>query len=113
MPMARGPKAGGDSLVATSTDKKTRTAPPRMYRVLLHNDDFTTMDFVVSVLQRIFGKSEAEAVRLTMVVHTEGACVAGIYPFSIAETKAAQVMQEAAEAEFPFLSTVEPADEEP
>jgi len=83
-----------------------------MYRVLLHNDDFTSVDFVIEILVGIFRKGEAEATELTWQVHNEGVCVAGVYPFAVAETKAAQVTEAAARNDYPFLCTIEPTDDE-
>jgi ATP-dependent Clp protease adaptor protein ClpS len=101
----RKPREGGDTAVAT--EKKTRTDRPRLWRVLLHNDDFTTMEFVVKVLMEVFNKTAAEATDLMLQVHRRGACVAGVYTHEVAETKVAAVEQMAREAEFPFLCTME------
>ena len=101
----------GDGMVVTETKRTPTAQRPRLFRVLLHNDDFTTMEFVVEVLVTIFRKSETEATRLMLKVHHDGSAVAGLYPHEIAETKAAQVMQAAAKEEFPLMCTVEPADE--
>ena len=101
----RKPREGGDTAVAT--EKKTRTDRPRLWRVLLHNDDFTTMEFVVQVLTEVFNKSAAEATDLMLQVHHRGACVAGVYTHEVAETKVAAVEHLARQAEFPFLCTME------
>jgi ATP-dependent Clp protease adaptor protein ClpS len=101
----RKPRDGGDTAVAT--EKKTQTARPRLWRVLLHNDDFTTMEFVVKVLVTIFGKTPAEATDLMLQVHHRGACIGGVYTYEVAETKVAAVEQMARQAEFPFLCTME------
>ena len=100
-----------DGLVVTETKKDSKLKRPRLFRVILHNDDFTTMEFVVEVLVSIFRKSEADATKLMLKVHHEGSAVAGVYPHEIAETKAAQVMQAAARQEYPLMCTVEPADD--
>ncbi len=105
MPKRR-PQEQGDTDVVT--EQKPRTEKPRLWKVILHNDDFTTMEFVIRVLTEVFNKPEAEAVELMMQVHTRGACVAGVYTFEIAETKVARVQAMADAAEFPFLSTMEP-----
>jgi len=94
-----------DELVVT--ESRTRLKEPPLFKVLLHNDDFTTMEFVVFVLQNIFHKSEAEAVRIMLQVHLAGHGVAGVYTFEIAETKAAKVTSLAQAREFPLLCTVE------
>ena len=101
-------KEEGDGLVVTESKERTKLKRPRMFRVLLHNDDFTTMEFVVEVLVSVFRKSEAQATRLMLEVHHNGVAVAGVYPWEIAETKAAQVTRAAVEAECPLLCTVEP-----
>jgi ATP-dependent Clp protease adaptor protein ClpS len=93
---------------ATVTEERPRTQTPRRYRVLLHNDDFTSMEFVVAVLVRYFSKNEAEASHIMFQVHLTGIGVAGVYTRDQAETKVAQVTA-AAEAEgFPLLVTMEP-----
>lgn len=94
-----------EEAVATEVDE--RLEEPPLYRVLLHNDNFTTMEFVVYVLQTIFQRSEAESVQVMLQVHIEGVGVAGIYPYEIAEMKVAKVSQLAREAEFPLLCTME------
>ncbi|MBA3320753.1 MAG: ATP-dependent Clp protease adaptor ClpS [Pyrinomonadaceae bacterium] len=94
-----------DELVVT--ESRTRLKEPPLFKVLLHNDDFTTMEFVVFVLQNIFHKSEAEAVRIMLQVHLVGHGVAGVYTFEIAEMQAAKVTNLAQAREFPLLCTVE------
>ena len=92
---------------------KERVAPkqqePTRYEVLLINDDYTTMEFVVHVLEMIFGKSPAEAYRVMMQVHLHGRGVAGVYPWEVAETKVAAVASSAREAGFPLRATIEEA----
>lgn len=90
------------------TEERPRTRAPRMYRVLLHNDDYTTMEFVVDVLVRFFRKSATEATRIMLQVHTFGVGVAGRYTREVAETKVAQVTEAAREEGFPLLLTTEP-----
>lgn len=94
-----------DEAVITETDKKVEKPP--LFRVLLHNDDYTTMEFVVYVLESIFHHSELEAIRIMLAVHNEGVGVAGIFTREIAETKSERVMTLARDFEFPLLSTVE------
>lgn len=89
------------------TEKKTRLKKPSMYKVLLHNDDYTTMEFVVLVLRMIFMKSEPEANKIMMAVHQAGIGVAGIYTYEVAEAKANKVIQLARENDYPLLCTVE------
>ena len=80
--------------------------PPR-YRVLLHNDDYTTMEFVIEVLEGIFGKSPAEAFRIMLHVHENGIGVCGAYPHEIAETKVALVHERARGRGFPLRASLE------
>ncbi len=80
---------------------------PDMYRVLLHNDDYTQMDFVVQVLMEIFRKSNEEAVAIMMSVHNSGSGVCGVYPREIAEFRVAQVERRAKDAGYPLLCTME------
>jgi ATP-dependent Clp protease adaptor protein ClpS len=80
---------------------------PSMYRVLLHNDDYTTMDFVVEVLIFIFHKTHEEATQIMLNVHEKGVGVCGIYTFEIAETKVETVQRLAQENEFPLKCSME------
>jgi ATP-dependent Clp protease adaptor protein ClpS len=91
----------------TVAKERTRLKKPPLYKVLLHNDDFTTMEFVVYVLQNIFQRTEGDAFRIMLQVHTQGVGVAGVYTFEVAETKAAQASSLAQASEFPLLCTVE------
>lgn len=104
-------KREGDVGVA---EPKTRARPklarPRLYKVLLHNDNFTPMEFVVLVLKEVFAKSEADAMSIMLHAHTHGMAVAGVYTFEIAETKVQQTMALAEQAAFPLLCTMEPED---
>jgi ATP-dependent Clp protease adaptor protein ClpS len=88
-------------------ESKTRLKKPPLYKVLLHNDDFTTMEFVVYVLQSVFGLDESAAFHIMMKVHLEGVGVAGIYTYEVAEMKAAKVVELAHAHEYPLLCTVE------
>ena len=87
--------------------QREKTETPRLYRVLLINDDYTTMEFVVSVLEGVFQKSPAEAFRLMMRVHTEGRAACGVYTYEVAETKVATVRDLAAGRGFPLQATIE------
>src|ERR1051325_6200551 len=80
---------------------------PTLYKVFLLNDDYTTMDFVVQVLEGVFQRSPAEAYRIMMHVHVNGRGLAGVYPWEIAETKAQTVTTMAREAGFPLRAAVE------
>jgi ATP-dependent Clp protease adaptor protein ClpS len=92
---------------AVITESETRLKKPPLYKVLIHNDDYTTMDFVVFVLQNVFQHEEMEAVRIMLQVHMQGVGVAGVYTYEIAETKVAQAEALARAREFPLLCTVE------
>ena len=96
---------GFEEEVATESREKLKKPP--LFRVLLHNDDFTTMDFVVEVLMQVFGRSEAEAFRIMWAVHTQGVGCAGVYTYEIAEMKVEKVTQMARAQEYPLLCTVE------
>lgn len=84
---------------------------PRLWRVLLHNDDYTTQEFVVFVLETIFNKPRGEAFAIMMNVHRSGMGVAGVYTHDVAETKLKSTRQLAEEQEFPLLITMEPEPE--
>ena len=92
---------------AVVAESETRLKKPPLYQVLLHNDDFTTMEFVVYVLQNVFGRSESEAVRVMLQVHLEGVGVAGVYTYEVAEMKVTKVTNLAQSNEFPLLCTIE------
>src|SRR4051812_49405661 len=93
----------GDVLV----EKKTKLEKPKLFKVILHNDDFTTMEFVVFVLQYVFARSDSEAFTIMLKVHNEGLGIAGIYPYEVANMKANKAMNLAKAREFPLLCTVE------
>ena len=101
----------GDTAVVTQKKAAVKVKRPKLYKVLLHNDDFTTMEFVVMILQGIFGHSETEATAIMLHIHRHGVGVGGIYPYSVAEAKVAEVMAEAEKAEYPLLCTMEPDDD--
>jgi ATP-dependent Clp protease adaptor protein ClpS len=105
MPQYRPAEEGG---VATERETRQKIDKPRMYKVLLHNDNYTTMEFVVMVLVSVFRKSESEAVQIMFDVHRKGIGVAGVYQREIAETKVERVLQLARQAQFPFMVTMEP-----
>jgi ATP-dependent Clp protease adaptor protein ClpS len=91
--------------VATETKKKVEKPP--LYKVLLHNDDYTTMEFVVLVLREVFNKSEVDATRIMLAVHMQGIGVAGVYTFEVAEAKVNRVIDMARAQQFPLLCTME------
>ena len=102
--------AGTERRVDGEVLERTRheTKKPELFKVLLLNDDYTTMDFVVEVLEGIFNKAPAEAYRIMMAVHTQGKGLCGVYPFDIAETKVQTVIDRAREHGFPLKATLEP-----
>jgi len=89
--------------------RDVKLAKPRMYKVILHNDHYTTMDFVVEVLVTIFRKNNMEATELMLQVHRNGFGICGVYTYDIAQTKAGQVHALARQREFPLKCTVEEA----
>ena len=107
--MSPRPDAGESTLTESRTDQQL--SPPRLWRVLLHNDDYTTQDFVVWVLESIFNKSTAEAFAIMLSVHRSGLGLAGVYTHDVAETKLKATRQAAEEHEFPLLVTMEPESE--
>jgi len=109
--MSPSKKRQGDVGVAEPRTKaKPKLDRPRLYKVLLHNDDYTPMEFVVLVLREVFAKSDADATAIMLHAHTRGMAVAGVYTFEIAETKLQQTMGLAEKAGFPLLCTMEPED---
>jgi ATP-dependent Clp protease adaptor protein ClpS len=88
---------------------KTEFKKPEMFKVVLHNDDYTTMEFVIEVLQSVFNKAPQDAFRIMMQVHIGGQGVCGAYPFEVAETKVATVHDMAHERGFPLRATLEEA----
>jgi ATP-dependent Clp protease adaptor protein ClpS len=91
--------------VGTGTKEDVRE--PEMYKVLLHNDDYTTMEFVVEVLMAVFQKSEEDAVQIMLNVHRKGVGLCGVYTYEVAETKVAVVSALAVENGFPLRCTME------
>ena len=102
--------AGTDRQTDGEVLERTRqeTKKPELFKVLLLNDDYTTMDFVVEVLEAIFNKTPAEAFRIMMAVHTQGKGLCGVYPHEVAETKVETVMERARENGFPLRAAMEP-----
>ncbi len=98
-------RIGNDSALATKP--RTRTQRPPMYKVLLLNDDYTPMEFVVHVLERFFGMSHAQAFDVMLTVHKKGLAVVGVFSFEVAETKVAQVMDFARRHQHPLQCTLE------
>jgi ATP-dependent Clp protease adaptor protein ClpS len=96
-------RTGSDVLEKTKQELKE----PTLYKVILHNDHYTTMDFVVQVLEGVFNKSPAEAFGIMMKVHTEGQGLCGLYPYEIAETKVDTVHDLAQQYGFPLRASME------
>lgn len=97
---------GSDGLVVQEAKPKLKKPP--LYKVILLNDDYTPMEFVVRVLERFFHKSREEATRIMLQVHTKGMGVCGVYTRDVAETKVRQVMLSAQEQQHPLQCTMEP-----
>lgn len=100
-----GPESGGE----VAEKPRSKTKRPRLYQVVLYNDDYTTMEFVVVVLESVFDKGPAEAYRIMMEVHTRGRGVCGAYTFEVAETKVATVHELARTEGFPLRAGIEEA----
>ncbi len=102
-----GEERAPDTRVESGTALDDELKEPAMFRVLLHNDDYTTMDFVVHLLREIFRKSEAEAESIMLSVHQKGVGECGVYPLEIAEFRVRQATGRARAAGFPLLCTME------
>lgn len=96
-----------EGIILKERDKQ-EVKKPSMYRVLLHNDDFTPGEWVIFLIQQVFHKEMTEAIRITMQVHTQGIGVVGVYTHEIAETKVATVSALAMRDGHPLMSTMEP-----
>ena len=101
--------AGDDAGVVTQTRTQRKLKKPKLFKVLLHNDDYTTMEFVVFVLMSIFHRSETDAVQIMLHVHKNGIGVAGVYTYEVAETRIAQVEALARQHEYPLRCSMEEA----
>jgi ATP-dependent Clp protease adaptor protein ClpS len=104
----QGPVPGGGEETDVDVRDKPKSHVPRRYKVIFHNDDYTTMEFVVDTLMRFFHKSQAEATHIMLTVHKKGNGVAGVYTRDVAETKVEEVMKHARESGMPLLVTAEP-----
>lgn len=107
MSMSRDP--AGDLKEASGARAKPRLQEPKLYRVILHNDDYTTMDFVVKVVMAVFHKPAAEATKIMLDVHRKGAGMVGVYTRDIALTRVSQVHEMARQGEFPLRASCEEA----
>jgi ATP-dependent Clp protease adaptor protein ClpS len=92
--------------LATVEKEKEKVERPRLYEVLLHNDDYTTQEFVVFVLMKFFHHDSTSAQKIMLHVHTKGIGVAGVYTYDVAETKASQVVRFAREHEMPLQTSI-------
>ncbi|MBW1760451.1 MAG: ATP-dependent Clp protease adaptor ClpS [Deltaproteobacteria bacterium] len=101
-----------DAGTTTEVKPEKKLKRPRLYRVLLHNDDYTTREFVVQVLHTVFHRGEQDAIRIMLHVHHNGVGVAGVFTREVAETKVQRVEHLAREHEFPLRLTMEPEEEE-
>jgi ATP-dependent Clp protease adaptor protein ClpS len=104
-----GRPSDGDTVVERRTRPETRTKKPPMYKVILLNDDYTPMEFVVEILKVVFHKQHAEATKIMLHVHQNGMGVAGVFPYEIAETKMRTVDELARQSEFPLKCVMEKA----
>ncbi len=107
---AREPRRGGEAPgtgAAVITRTRTQTKRPNMYRVLLLNDDYTPMEFVIAILQAFFNKNPEEATQIMLHVHNNGVGECGVYTYEIAETKVAQVMDHARKNQHPLQCIME------
>jgi ATP-dependent Clp protease adaptor protein ClpS len=93
----------------TGVQERPRLQEPKLYRVVLHNDNYTTMDFVVKVIVAVFHKPAAEATKIMLDVHHKGRGVVGVYPYDIAATKVSQVHEMARQSEYPLRASCEEA----
>jgi ATP-dependent Clp protease adaptor protein ClpS len=101
----------GDGNLAVET-AKPKLKLPAMYQVLMMNDDYTPMDFVVEVLQSFFAKSDEQATQIMLAIHNKGAAICGVFSKDIAETKAAMVNDYARECQYPLLCEVVPIEDD-
>lgn len=95
--------------VSTNSNTAIRFKEPPLYNVIMHNDDYTTMDFVVMLLKRVFRKSEEDAVATMLKIHNEGSAIVGTYSYDIAKSKVALAERYIYENEFPLQLTIEEA----
>jgi len=101
------PGQGNGTGTGVVTKTKPKTKKPSMYKVLMLNDDYTPMEFVVYVLERFFSKSREEATRIMLHVHTKGVGICGVFTYEVAETKVTQVMDLARREQHPLQCTLE------
>lgn len=99
-----------DEQSGVATIKKIKLQPPRMHKVIMHNDDYTTMEFVIHVLEKYFNKNTTEAHAIMLEVHTRGFGICGLFTFEVAESKVAKVIKYARENGHPLKCSTEPAE---
>ena len=100
-------KGDGVDLLDREKEKK-KIKPPSKYKVVFHNDDYTPMEFVTTILEKIFNKTPAQATRVMLTVHRQGSGIAGVYSKEIAETKRDKTIQIARESGYPLMLNTEP-----
>jgi ATP-dependent Clp protease adaptor protein ClpS len=105
--MARKPAHRDDNQTGVITRTETKTKKPSLYKVLLLNDDYTPMEFVVHVLERFFNKGREDATRIMLHVHQKGVGICGVFTYEVAETKVTQVMEFARNHQHPLQCTME------
>jgi ATP-dependent Clp protease adaptor protein ClpS len=106
----RAPAAPGDTGTGIATETRVKTKKPSLYRVLLLNDDYTPMEFVVYILERFFNRSREQATRIMLHVHQKGVGLCGVYTYEVAETKVQQVLDLARRHEHPLQCVMEKDD---
>lgn len=99
-----------DQQTGTITVVRTQLSRPKMFKVFMHNDDYTTMEFVILVLKKFFSKSETEAYEIMMKIHLDGIAVCGIYTYEIAESKTEKVNKYSRDHGHPLTTSFEPCD---
>ena len=108
--MAEERDLGTGIVTRTRTKTAKKLQKPSLHRVMLHNDDYTTREFVVEVLRTVFHRAEPDAVQVMLHVHQSGVGVAGVYTFEVAEMKVKQVEDLARQREYPLMLSIEPED---
>ena len=97
------------TIYKSKTEEKIKLKKPKLYKVILHNDDYTTMDFVIEILTTVFNKPSAEAAKIMLDVHNKGKGIVGVYIYDIALTKTAIVDSIARDRQFPLKTSIEEA----
>jgi ATP-dependent Clp protease adaptor protein ClpS len=108
--MAEENQSESGTITRTRTKTERKLKKPPLFKVLLHNDDYTTREFVVEVLKSVFHRPEPEAVQIMLHVHHNGVGVAGVYTYEVAEMKVGMVETLARQREFPLMLSIEPED---